>query len=237
MFYLSCFVSILISNCVTILGCTHTIQVRKVSLQRATLMVAPPPVKYDTCVMRKSFACGSDGRVYLCAVRSLHIKSGLPNPMDHIYRLLHLLRGIKRLYSQERRTRLPILPQYYSLSGSNLICNGTTIIMLWTAMLVAFFAFLRSAKLIALTISDISTCTSSMPCPLPIYILSIRASKTDPFRRGCQIRLAHSGHPLLCPAKDLTDYLQRTRLSQSSPLFVWASGTTLCIATLSNCIK
>ena len=176
-------------------------------------------------------------KVYLCAVRNLHIESGLPNPMDQLYRLPHLLRGIKRLYSQEKRTRLPITPSILLSFRTLLNLQWHDHIMLWTAMLVAFFAFLRSAELVALTVGDISTCTSSIPSPLPTYILSIRASKTDPFRRGCQIRLAPSGHPLLCPAKALMDYLHRTRLSQSSTLFVWASGTTLCRATLSNCIK
>ena len=104
-------------------------------------------------------------------------------------------------------------------------------------MLVAFFAFLRSAELIALTISDLSMCTPSPPSSLPTYILSIRTSKTDPFRQGCQVRLAPSGHPILCPAKALTDYLRIAHLSPCSSLFAWSSGNPLCRATLTNGIK
>ena len=98
------------------------------------------------------------------------------------------------------------------------------------------FAFLCSAELIALTVSDLSTCNSSTHS-LPTYILSIRASKSDPFQQGCQIQLPPSGHPTLCPAKALTDYLHRAHFLQSSPLFVLSSGNPLCRTTLTNCIK
>ena len=157
--------------------------------------------------------------------------------MGNLHRLPYLLRGIKRLYSQERRVRLPITPSIFLSFRTLLNLQWHDHIMLWTAMLVAFFAFLRSAELIALTTSDLSMCTSSPLSSLPTYILSIRISKTDPFRQVCQVRLAPSGHPILCPAKILTDYLRIAHLSPCSSLFAWSSGNPLCRATLTNGIK
>ena len=198
------------------------------------------PASEDTLLLFATFlsqhVTPATTKVYLCAVRHLHIESGLPSPTEHLHRLPYLLRGIKRLYSQERRVRLPITPSILLSFCTRLNFQWHDHIMLWTAMLVAFFAFLRSAELIALTVSDLSTCNSTTHS-LPTYILSIRASKSDPFRQGCQVRLSPSGHPTLCPAKALTNYLRITHLSHSSPLFVWSSGNPLCRATLTNCIK
>ncbi len=159
-------------------------------------------------------------KVYLCAVRNLHIESGLPSPMEHLHRLPYLLRGIKRLYSQERRVRFPITPSILLSSWSRLNFQWHDHIMLWTAMLVAFFAFLRSAELIALTVSDLSTCNSTTHS-LPTYILSIRASKSDPFRQGCHVRLSPSGHLTLCPSKS-----SHQLFIHSSPFAVL---TTVCV--------
>ena len=142
---MSIFACTIINSPHTIASCQHTLLLFATYLSQR---VTPPTIK-----------------VYLCAVRNLHLQSGFPNPMEHVHRLPYLLRGIKRLYSQERQTRLPITP--------------------------------------------------------------IRSSKTDPFRQGCKMRLAPSGHPSLCPSKALTEYLRRTHHPHSSPLFVWASGSSL----------
>ena len=73
-----------------------------------------------------------------------------------------------------------------------------------------------------------------------VYALSIRASKTDPFRKGTHIRLAPSCQPVLCPSEALSSYLQyhiERRPSPHSPLFRWSSGKPISRQKLLNCIK
>ena len=47
-------------------------------------------------------------KVYLSAVRSLHIDNGLPDPLVNCLQLQRLLRGIKRVQGSSPPTRLPI---------------------------------------------------------------------------------------------------------------------------------
>lgn len=47
-------------------------------------------------------------KVYLSAVRSLHIDHGLPDPLVDCLRLQRLLRGIKRVQGPASPRRLPI---------------------------------------------------------------------------------------------------------------------------------
>ena len=173
-------------------------------------------------------------KVYLGAVRSLHIESGLPSPINGATRLPLLLRGIKQTYGQERRKRMPITPPILLAFRRLLNLDLWDHQVLWTAMLVAFFAFLRSAELIALTTTDVTLHTNS------VYILTIKASKTDPFKQGSHIRLAPSGHQYLCPVQALSQYLETRRqchLSQSTHLFAWSCGTPMSRSALNNCIK
>ena len=168
-------------------------------------------------------------------IGALHIESQFPNPMEHARRLPQLLRGIKRTHSQERRPRLPITPALLLTFRRHLNLLTWDHLVLWTAMLIAFFAFLRSAELIALTTEDVSQDTATA-----VYMLSIRASKTDPFRKGAHIRLAPSGHPVLCPSETLSKYLQshiQRRPPPHSLLFRWSSGEPISRQTFSNCIK
>ena len=63
--------------------------------------------------------------------------------------------------------------------------------MLWAAILVAFFGFLRSSKLLALQHKDI------LGRPEGYHVI-VKASKTDPFRHGVIIKLTSSGDSTLC---------------------------------------
>ena len=74
------------------------------------------------------------------------------------------------------------------------------------SMLVAFFSYLHSAELPVVTSSD-SRFARPHITTLPQTIgIKVRASKTDPFRCGCAIHLAPSGHPMHYPVQALYNY-------------------------------
>ena len=138
-------------------------------------------------------------KIYLSTVCNLHLQSGLTSPTERSVLVSHLLHGIKCTYSTECCCRLPITPHLLTLFYQHLNITLWDHLVLWTAMLVAFFSFLHSSELLALNSTDIQLSPSQHSSSLYTYNLTICASKTNPFRHGCAIRLAPSGHHLLCP--------------------------------------
>ena len=176
-------------------------------------------------------------KVYLAAVRNLHIQCGFPSPTDKSVLIPRILRGIKRIYGTDRRPRLPITPNILLLFHRHLNIEWQDHMVLWTAMLVAFFGFLRSAELLALRTADIQSSIQPPSSSFPIYIITIHSSKTDPFRQGCSVRLAPSGHHLLCPARALHNLLSHLSITSDSPLFTLSSGSPLSRHTLNSAIS
>lgn len=184
-----------------------------------SLKVSPPTIK-----------------VYLAGVRNLHIEAGVSNPFENLRLLPRLIRGIKRIYGQERRPRLPITPQILLRFNRYLQLNYPDHIVLWSAMLIAFFGFLRSSELLDLRKNDITVLDSTTQTPT--FGLRIRYSKSDPFRQSATIRLAPSGHPTLCPSKAICSLLKQPYLTaDDSPLLQWASGSPVSRQTFNNAIK
>lgn len=176
-------------------------------------------------------------KVYLSAVRNLHIQHGFPNPVEHSILLPRLLRGVKRTYGVDQRPRLPITPSLLTSFRQHLNILWRDHLTVWVAMLVAFFAFLRSSELLALKRSDIAIVQSTHPSPIPTYTITLHASKTDPFRQGCTLRLAPSGHTCLCPAYALQTLLNHHHPLPDQPLFTLSSGSPLTRRTLNLTIK
>jgi len=172
---------------------------------------------------------------YLAAVRHFHIRSGYELDLKKCLRLQLVCRGIKRSQGCSIRTRLPItishLNFFYSLLAIKHTCNYDSL-MIWAAMTLAFFVFLRLGEL---------TCNSSF-CPNthltlldisfhPIrtsseYIsVKLKVSKTDPFRVGQTIFIGKTSQPI-CPVEAMKCYLSR-RGNSPGPLFLYASGKPL----------
>ena len=98
-------------------------------------------------------------------------------------------------------------------------------IMLWAACTTCFFVFLRSVEITApttrtfdptyiLTLEDISVDNPCQPGPVSVHI---KASKTDPFRKGVNIFLGRTSNPL-CPVAALLGYVA-IRGKSAGPLF------------------
>ena len=133
--------------------------------------------------------------------------------------LQHVLKGIKSTQAKmghQPRPRLPITPDI--LGKLRLIWEKTphhyNSIMLWAACTTCFFGFLRSGEISApitctfdstyhLTLEDISVDNLGQPGAVRVCI---KASKTDPFRKGVDIFLGHTSNSL-CPVAALLAYL------------------------------
>ena len=141
-------------------------------------------------------------KVYLYTVRNLHLEHGLPSPLDSCFQLERLMRGIKRTYSYGPNPRLPITPALLRSFAShlNLTHYESDHCMIWAAMLLAFFGFLRSSELLNLQANDVILQQDCLNC-------TICTSKTDPFRKGTTITLATSGDATVCPVQALQQYI------------------------------
>ena len=173
---------------------------------------------------------------YLAAVRHFHIRYGFKLNFQKMLRLQLVLRGIKRSQGDQIRVRLPITIHHLQLFYMMLAMPTTTnydSLMLWAAMTLAFFGFLRLGELtcnskfnsdIHLTPEDVVF--SPGPQPSTSMFIRIKESKTDPFRVGHTITVGAT-NTFLCPVFAMKQYLARRQIVSIGPLFVNASGKPL----------
>ena len=83
-------------------------------------------------------------KVYLSAVRSLHINHGLPDPLVNCLRLQRLLQGIKRVQGPASLRRLPITIDLLQVIQRCLDLSTRDHVMLWAACCLGFFGFFAS---------------------------------------------------------------------------------------------
>ena len=170
-------------------------------------------------------------KVYLSAIRSLHIEEGHPSPLVGCLRLQRVLRGIKRHQGSNRRQRQPITIELMHIIFQSLNFSDYNHTMLWAACCLGFFGFLRAVEFtvnypfnsdIHLAVSDVQADSLVNPGCFRIHI---KCSKTDPFRQGCYIYIG-AGKRNLCLVRALTQYLH-VRGSTPDPLFLPSHGTPL----------
>ena len=173
---------------------------------------------------------------YLAAIRYTQIALGLGNPhMEDMSKLEYVIRGVKRLTGSPTRTRLPItLPLLAQLRGSwHANQSKRDASMLWAAAAMCFFGFLRVGEVVVpsdsafdpsvhLSAADISVDSRSSPTYVAV---NIKASKTDPFRRGVTIYLGRT-HSTICPVAATLKYMVERGLSKG-PLFMFEDGRLL----------
>ena len=169
-------------------------------------------------------------QVYLFAIRNWHIEHGLPSPTDDAPQLRSLLRGIKRLHGCPADSRLPITPTLLRSFCQFLNLSYPDHLTLWGAMIVAFFGFLRSNELLALTRNDISRTGEG-------YDVKIRLSKTDPFRAGVTICLRPTGDSSLCPVAALDHLLMQVPPGPTQPILQLQGGSKLSRSKLNSLIR
>lgn len=115
--------------------------------------------------------------------------------------------------------------------------------MLWAACNLAYFGFLRSAEFtvpnlasfssaLHLSVQDISVDSDANPSCLRVRI---KASKTDPFRKGCFVHIGRGRFPL-CALQAVLAYLA-VRGNSGGPLFLFQDGRPLSRAVLTVRIR
>lgn len=176
-------------------------------------------------------------------MRFTQIIQGMPDPFASSLPLLDCaMKGIKRSQAEQgepAKPRLPITPDLLRIlrlawrPGA-----GGDGVMLWAAVCTGFFGFLRAAefttpslaaydKNVHLSFSDVAL--DSRSCP-SLARITVKASKTDPFRKGVEVYLGRTDVEL-CPVIALVDYLG-VRGPAPGPLFVFSDGCPLSRSTL-----
>lgn len=173
---------------------------------------------------------------YLAAVRHSQISLGMGDPqMGTMPQLEYILKGVKRKAQSSSRTRLPITPGVLMQLKQAWQHSPDTrdAVMLWAAATLCFFGFLRSGEVVSpgdhtfdptvhLAYGDV---TISDPHDPSFLEVRIKASKTDPFRKGVTIVLGRTTDEL-CPVAAITDYMVR-RGAEAGPFFLFADGCFL----------
>ena len=206
---------------------------------------APPPVNEDIFMYFVTF-CATKGlryntiKQYLAGIRYHYAAFNIPTLLaspSALGRLYTLLRGIKKSQSNVSRCRLPITYPILSDMLSALekgFMGSYDGLMMSAACSMAFAAFLRAGELTILSnqrvndseclhIDDIEFMGNHS------YVLILRSSKTDIFRRGVRIPV-YSNHKRFCPVQIMTEYIKLRRCAgaiDSDPLFVSAKGFIL----------
>ena len=167
----------------------------------------------------------------------MHVCKGLHNHFNRqITPRLHLiLRGMRKrqAHVNSGKTRLPITIQMLHsiktlLSRKPPSFYNTT---LWAMCSLAFFGFLRVSEFTLptessyesshhLSLSDIAVDNRKTPRLLQ---LSLKESKTDPFKQSVKVYLGATDTPV-CPIKAILSYLSR-RGKKPGPLFITKRGT------------
>ena len=157
---------------------------------------------------------------YLLAICHLQIASGLPDPaISNMPKPEGVVKGIKSTQARaqsSKRTRLPITPHIIKAMGAVWEAQGPSQdhVMLWAAVTLCFFGFLRSGEVTVpsdsvfdpathLTFDDINVDDITNPTLLK---LRLKASKTDPFRKGVDVVVGKTNNKL-CPVTAVLAYL------------------------------
>ncbi len=128
---------------------------------------------------------------YMAGIRHLHIEEGLEDPfLPALPRLHYVLRGVKRSQGEEgggSRERLPITPLLLHRIKAAWGCQASDldIVMLWAACCVPGDTGYDHS--IHLSWGDLAV---DDPVSLGLLSVHLKASKTDPFRKGSPCLLA-----------------------------------------------
>ena len=174
-------------------------------------------------------------RTYLSAVRFYQIRIGLPDPSQiPCPKLPYILKGIQNSTTTSTRFhRLPITPDHlravYNVWSTPPVLYDK--VMLWAAICVGFFGFLRSGEFTAtptcnsnhvISAADISVDSHSNP---QVVTITLCHSKTNQAGKGSIIYLGRTGDKV-CPVTALLAYLA-VRPPSKGPLFIFNDGTPL----------
>ena len=182
-------------------------------------------------------------KIYLSVARSLHIEQGFADPLVDYLRLQRVLRGIKRTQGDTSSLRLPVTDDIMMVIFRSSDLSLPDHCMFRAACTFAYFGFLRSAEFtvpnlvsfsrsIHLGLADVAVDYMWSPSCLR---LRIKASKTDPFRKGCFLHIGRGEVPL-CAIHSLLGYLT-LRGDAPDSLFLFRDRLPLTHALLTSWLR
>ena len=184
---------------------------------------------------------------YLTHVKSMHIEADLDFSACESPLVQRLIRGIKRYHGEKgRKPKQPItLPVLTQLLKSLQPRNDPLHCVVYAACCLAFSGLLRCGEFTTKSsrfnpATHLSkSCIKFMPSPAsPAYILlTLPASKTDPFRKGVTLTIAAAPGQPTCPVSAMQQLLQNSSASPDSPLFEVAPGIPLQRDTFIQCVR
>ncbi|XP_078344470.1 uncharacterized protein LOC144630064 [Oculina patagonica] len=185
-------------------------------------------------------------KLYLAAVRNLHIRSGFSDPVLERPLLKKVLRGILRYQGSPRTLRQPVTPRVL-LSIRPVLQSRLSLrdfSMVWAAFTLAFFAFLRCSEFTYQGVrrfnsrfdltTDCITFSPSLACPQRIVVL-LKSSKTDVYRQGQSLSIARCSS-LLCPVSAMQQYFLLAQ-PRPGPLFYFQSGSLLTRSSVTKLLR
>ena len=187
----------------------------------------------------------STAHVYVSAINHLFDDAMLPSPTGS-RSVVHALQGYKRRRTAPPDSRLPITYDIlkrlkFDLRTADYCSHDRRVF--WTACVMAFFGYLR--------VSEYCTAYAERQSPADLrlgdltvrsdeVILTLRSSKTDPFREGQRVALRPTGRSI-CPVSvvhALISSLKKSRLRQPrSPVLTFADGSFLSCSRFRHFIK
>lgn len=170
-------------------------------------------------------------KLYLCGIRFLCLERNISHPSSSALPRLHaILNGVKRRQVRRTLTRYPV-----TFNVLKQVCESLRRqpidLMLETACTIAFFGFLRCGEFTVKSQFDpsIDLCVSDLILSTECALLTLKQSKTDPFREGITIKLFSTGNSI-CPYAICCKYMEHRRKSSPSatdPLFISDQGQIL----------
>ena len=120
-------------------------------------------------------------KVYLSAVRSLHIEEGFPDPLLNCLQLQQVLRGVKHSQGALAAWRLPITDSLLLVIHRALDLTNFDHCAFWAACMLGYFGFLRAAEFtvpnlasfspaIHLSVAGIAVGSLQSPASLPVSV-------------------------------------------------------------------
>jgi integrase len=168
-------------------------------------------------------------RGYLSAIRSAYVSIGRPNPLEDTPFLEKVLRGIKRLKTNPTRPRLPVTTQLLGMILRILDLRIDDHLVFWSIATLGVLGVMRLGEVLGNNKGAEPLLRSDLHFISDTHVqVKLRASKTDPFRKGVDINVFATDSPV-CAVTALTNYLRNRNFPKpesnaTTPLFTRSNG-------------
>lgn len=183
-------------------------------------------------------------KVYLAAIRLLHLEQGHADPLHHADRLKHVLDGMQRCQTSKPHLRQPVTISVLRQLKASLLAHRNLSRfdkrLLWSAFTLAFYGFLRGGELTCPFTTQFNPArhlsTQDITISDKALTFTIKTSKTDQLGKSVT-RTIPATKSSTCPVKAMQQYLQLQAQRGYGPLFIWHSGHYLTREALSHILK